>query len=119
MNPAKPATATITISSPPVANNDSVTTECGLTEEIDVLANDTASSGVIDINTLEVVTYPSSGTVTIISGGKFSYTTNCNTTGSDSFTYRFKDSSGVYSNTGTVNLTITCAGVGANVTLCN
>lgn len=103
---------------PPVATADAVSTECGLTEEIDVLANDTASDGVIDVNSIEIVTYPTTGTVTV-SGGKVQFTTNCNTTGSDSFTYRFKDSNGTYSNAATVTLTISCAGGGANVTLCN
>jgi len=103
---------------PPVATADAVSTECGLTEEIDVLSNDTASDGVIDINSIEIVTAPTSGTA-VVSGGKVNYTTNCNTTGSDSFTYRFKDSNGTYSNTATVTLTISCAGVASNVTLCN
>lgn len=118
-NCSKTVTYTVAeCNTPPVAVADAVSTECGLTEEIDVLANDTASDGVIDITSLEIVTYPTYGTVTVIAGGKFSYTTNCNTTGADSFTYRFKDSSGTYSNTETVSLTISCAGVASNVTLC-
>ncbi len=95
---------------PPVANNDSATTNEDTAVSIDVLANDTVwAQGELKI---ESVTSPSNGTAKI-SSGKVEYTPTANYYGSDSFTYEVQDydkitgeASGETS-TATVNVSVT------------
>ncbi len=49
---------------------------------------------------------PASGTLVQNGNGSFTYTPNANFTGSDSFTYRVRDSAGALSNLATVSLTV-------------
>jgi hypothetical protein len=103
--------------SPPVANNDSYTTQQGqplIAAAPGVLTNDTAPSG----NPLSAakITDPANGTLTLNSNGSFTYTPNAGFSGSDSFTYRASD--GVLnSNTATVSITVTASGGGSPVTI--
>ncbi|HEY0551105.1 MAG TPA: Ig-like domain-containing protein, partial [Verrucomicrobiae bacterium] len=81
--------------SPPVANPDSYTVNEDTTLSISspgVLANDTDAEG-NSLSTVLVsnVTY---GTLTLNSGGSFTYRPSTNYNGGDSFIYRAKDSSG-------------------------
>ena len=71
---------------------------------IDVLANDTDPEN--DDLTVTSVTRPSEGSATVNSDGTITYTPNANYHGSDSFTYRARDTGNLNSNVATVALTI-------------
>ena len=93
-------------SRPPVASNDSYTTNQGqpLNQLAPgVLANDTDPDG--DALTAVKVSGPANGTLTLNSDGSFDYTPNANFSGRDSFTYRATDGS-LNSNEATVMLTV-------------
>ena len=93
--------------SPPVAVNDTVQTPEDTPVLVDVLANDTDLDGTKVPGSVEVVTTPTSGTAVVnTTTGKITYTPSANFNGSDSFTYRFKDDTGLSSNTATVTVTV-------------
>src|SRR5262249_6943376 len=102
---------------PPVANNDSYTTQQGQVLTVaapGVLTNDTSPSG----NPLSAakLTDPANGTLTLNANGSFTYTPNSGFSGSDSFTYRASD--GVLnSNTATVSITVTSTVGGSSSTI--
>lgn len=54
----------------------------------------------------EICRYPAHGTLTLSAGGNYVYTPNSGYTGEDSFTYRAQDTSGAYTPTGTVRVTV-------------
>ena len=89
----------------PTATDDAVQGPPQTALTIDSIANDSAfNPGTsIDSTTLEIVTQPANGTVAIVNG-KFEYTGNASF-GSDSFTYRVKDSVGAPTNVATVTIT--------------
>ncbi|MEJ2233314.1 MAG: tandem-95 repeat protein [Syntrophobacterales bacterium] len=103
--------ATVTISvkpvnDPPVANNDSYSTDedTPLTlAKPGVLANDTDPDG--DPLTAILQTGPSDGMLTLNPDGSFTYTPNLNFFGTDSFTYRANDGNS-NSNLATVTTTV-------------
>ncbi|MEH0153093.1 family 10 glycosylhydrolase [Limibacter armeniacum] len=103
----------------PVAQNDNASTNEGVAVNIDVLANDTDANNNIDASTLVVVSAPSNGTASVVSG-QVQYSPTAGYTGSDSFTYRVSDSQGAQSNVATVLLTVSetvlCLGDGPEVT---
>jgi|GEM_PF-1483323 len=96
----------------PVATGESYSTAQGTALVVaapGVLANDTDAE--LSPLTAAVVTGPANGTLTLASGGGFTYTPNSGFSGSDSFTYRAND--GVLnSNTATVSLTVSAVSVG-------
>jgi VCBS repeat-containing protein len=100
------------VNQPPVATNDSFTTnqDTPLTVSVGngVLANDTDADN--NPLTANVVTGPTHGTLSLNANGAFTYTPNANFNGTDSFTY--------YANDGTVNST-NPATVTLNVTAVN
>jgi VCBS repeat-containing protein/predicted outer membrane repeat protein len=104
------ATVNITVSpvnDAPVANNDSYSTaeDTPLTSQVPgVLANDTDVDG--DALSAVLVNGPSHGTLTLASGGSFTYTPSDNYNGPDSFTYQANDGQ-ADSGAATVFLTIT------------
>ncbi len=101
------ATVSITVNAvndpPPVANNDSYTTNENTPLTGNVVNNDTDADG----NTVTAVLAggPSHGTVTLNADGSFTYTPTANYSGTDSFTYTASDGQGGTA-TGTVNITI-------------
>ena len=103
-----PATVSITVSSVPVAANDSYSVQSGSTLTVNavngVLANDSNADG----NPLSaaLVTGVSNGTLTLNADGSFSYTSNAGYAGSDSFTYTASDSDAT-SAPATVSITVT------------
>ena len=104
------ATVTVTVKPvniPPVAANDSATTNSGLPVAVDVLANDTDADGTIDPATCAVTTAPSHGSAVANADGTITYTPNSNYTGNDTFKYSVKDNGGATSNEATVTLTVT------------
>ncbi|MEA5621261.1 Ig-like domain-containing protein, partial [Cronbergia sp. UHCC 0137] len=92
---------------PPVAVNDSYTTDAGQVLVVNVangvLSNDTDAQS--DPLTAAVVQVPSNGSLTLNPNGSFAYTPNTGFSGTDSFTYLANDSK-VNSAPATVNITI-------------
>jgi gliding motility-associated-like protein len=100
-------TATVNISvtplnDAPVANNQSVTVTEDTAKDITLTASDADG----DALTYSIVTSPSNGTLSVISGNIVTYTPNANYTGPDSFQFRVNDGT-VFSNTATVSITVT------------
>jgi Ca2+-binding RTX toxin-like protein len=92
---------------PPVAQNDTATTNEDSAVVINILANDTDANNNISPSTVVIITAPTNGSYTINSTtGAVTYTPNANYNGTDSFTYRVFDTTGNVSNTATVNLII-------------
>ena len=98
----------ITATQPPVANNDTATTNENTAVLINELSNDTASGGAtIDPTTVHIVTAPGHGTTSIDAAtGKITYTPAGNYFGADSLTYTVKDSNGAVSNAATISITV-------------
>ncbi|MFM7973719.1 MAG: Ig-like domain-containing protein, partial [Pirellula sp.] len=92
----------------PVANNDSVSLTVGATTQINVLSNDTDSTGTIDPKTVVIVTQPTAGTASVnATTGVITYTHNGGSARTDSLTYTVKDDKGLVSNVATVSISIT------------
>ncbi|TCM60441.1 CshA-type fibril repeat protein, partial [Acinetobacter calcoaceticus] len=84
---------------PPVATNDSGTTQENTPVEIDIIANDTDVDGTIDPTTVEITKQPANGTLEIDpTTGKVTYTPNEGFSGADEFEYTVKDNDGQPSN---------------------
>lgn len=101
--------ATVTISvtpvnDAPVAANDSETIT-GSSVVLNVTANDTDIDGTIDVTTVTVVSFPSSGSVVVNPfSGIVTYTAGGGFSESDSFTYEVRDDGGQTSNVATVTI---------------
>ena len=103
------ATATVNITvtpvlESPIAHDDAYTTDEDVAVLTPVTVNDVDPDG--DSLTPVVETGPSHGTLTFNLDGSISYKGNSNYSGTDSFTYRAKDSTGMTSNLATVTITI-------------
>jgi VCBS repeat-containing protein len=105
-------TATVTLSitpvnDPPVANNDSYSTDEDVPLTVSaldgVLANDVDVEG--DALTGSLVAGPTNGTLALNSDGSFGYTPDQDFNGTDSFSYRANDAT-LQSNTATVTITV-------------
>jgi VCBS repeat-containing protein len=100
------STVTITVNpidDPPVAVDDSATTNEDTTVTIPVLSNDSDIDG--DALIVSGVTIPANGTVIDNGDGTVTYTPNANFNGTDSFSYKAND--GIAdSNTATVTITV-------------
>ncbi|MFN7733663.1 MAG: tandem-95 repeat protein [Pirellula sp.] len=108
------ATVTVTVSGfndAPVAVNDSFAVPFGATELLNVLANDTDVDTPLDLGSIEIGRLPVNGTASPTSTGRVRYVPNSGFRGSDSFTYRVRDSLGKYSAEATVNITVNTAPV--------
>jgi VCBS repeat-containing protein len=89
------ATAAITVNAindPPVALDDTFTTDEGNAVSGSVLANDSDLDG--DILTAALIRGPANGTLTFNADGTFTYTPNANFDGTDGFTYEVSDGQG-------------------------
>lgn len=91
---------------PPVAGNDIVTTFGCTPIDINVKNNDSDPEGTP--LTINIVTQPSNGTLTINGNGTIRYTPNNAFIGSDGFSYKVKDGSpdSLQSNTASVSVTV-------------
>lgn len=100
------ATVTLTIrnNSAPVARNETVTTAQGQAISINVLANDTDTQSNIDPSSVAIGTPPTNGSTTVNANGTVVYTPAAGFAGTDTFTYRVKDSLGATSNAATVTV---------------
>lgn len=104
------ATVTITVkpvNDPPIAAPDVAVTDEDVPVAIPVLANDSDVDDVLKGSMIVIVTKPAHGTAVVnTSNGKVNYTPSLNYYGSDSFTYKLKDSGGAFSNVVTVSITV-------------
>ena len=94
------------VNDPPVADDDTASTDEDTPVEIDVLTNDHDVDGTIDPTTLTVTDGPTNGVVTVGAGGTVTYTPNADFYGSDSFSYTVEDDDGATSNEATVSITV-------------
>jgi uncharacterized repeat protein (TIGR01451 family) len=94
---------TVNANQPPVAVNDTATTNEDAAITISVLSNDSDPEN--DALTITSVTQGANGAVTINAGATVRYTPNTNFNGSDSFTYTVNDGLGGTS-TATVTVTV-------------
>ncbi|HVJ63500.1 MAG TPA: Ig-like domain-containing protein [Tahibacter sp.] len=105
------ATVTITIGDggnrPPVAQDDSASTQAATPVSINVLANDSDPDG--DTLTVASVGTPSNGTAAIGANGSVTYTSAAGFSGTDTFTYTVDDGKG---GTATARVTITVGAAG-------
>jgi putative nucleotidyltransferase with HDIG domain len=103
-----PATLTITVNPgprPPKAANDTATANQKGRATIKVLANDSDPDGDLDATTVTVVDSPAHGTTAIQNSGHIQYQANSGFSGTDSFTYRVCDRSGLC-DTATVTVSV-------------
>ncbi|MBA4056346.1 MAG: hypothetical protein C0490_16645, partial [Marivirga sp.] len=105
-----PAIVTIIVTpvnDPPVAANDAISTDEDVAVSIPVLSNDTDADDVLKGSMIVIVTQPAHGMLAVnTSTGNVTYTPAPNYYGSDSFTYKLKDSGGAFSNVATVAITV-------------
>jgi VCBS repeat-containing protein len=100
------ATVTINLGQPPVANDDSYSTNENTPLSVaapGVLANDVSPSG--EPLTCAILATPTHGHVILNPDGSFTYTPAANFTGTDSFTYEDSDGQ-LHSNVATVTLNV-------------
>ena len=106
------ATVSITVNAPPVANNDSATTNKNTAVVINVLANDSDPDGTVNPATVTIVSAASHGTISINpTTGAITYTPTSNFAGPDSFTYKMEDNLGADSNVATVSISVNDVGL--------
>ncbi len=91
---------------PPVANNDTATTDQTKPTIINVLANDTDANSTIDPLTLTIGTTPTNGIVLVNPDGTITYTPATTFVGTDTFTYTVADKSGTTSDPATVSVRV-------------
>ena len=108
------ATVSITVNAPPVAANDTATTNKNTAVAVNVLANDSDPDGTLDATTVAIVGAAGHGTTSVNpTSGVVTYTPASNYTGPDSFTYTVKDNLGAASNVATVSITVNAPVAGA------
>jgi ELWxxDGT repeat protein len=93
----------------PIAGNDSASSQNDAPVTIDVLANDSEPGGTIDSTSVQIVSKPAHGSVSVTDSGSVGYTPVAGFAGSDSFTYTVKDVQGALSNVATVTVAVTAA----------
>ena len=108
-----PATVTITVAAvvaneSPVAVKDTFSVARNSTgNALNVLANDSDPDGNLDPATVTIVVAPNKGgSATANASGTVSYTPKTNFRGSENFSYRVRDSGGLWSNTVTVKVNV-------------
>ncbi|MDT3402200.1 CshA/CshB family fibrillar adhesin-related protein [Mucilaginibacter terrae] len=97
---------TTTFPKSPVASNDADFTGINTPVIISILGNDNSGNSSFNQQSIEIVTQPKNGTVTIGGNGTVTYTPNPGYAGADEFTYRVRDLNGYYTNVATVNINI-------------
>jgi uncharacterized delta-60 repeat protein len=93
----------------PVAVGDSYWVSVDTVKILDVLVNDSDVDNAIDPTAIEIFSPPLHGTATPMPDGTVRYTPNTGYRGAESFTYRVRDSLGLFSNAATVQLRIDSA----------
>jgi VCBS repeat-containing protein len=90
----------------PNAVDDSFSIPFGISQLLNVLANDTDPDTTIDPTTVEIGELASNGTATALSTGRIEYVPNPNFRGLDTFTYRVRDRLGAVSNEARVTIDV-------------
>ena len=106
------ATVTITVSGNndnPIAVDDNLSVPFGVTELLNVLANDRDPDTSVDPRTVEIGQLASHGTATAQPTGRIEYRPIAGFKGVDTFTYRVRDALGALSNEALVTVTINSA----------
>ena len=112
-----PATVTLHLTGhpAPIANDDLFSVAMNTATPLDVLANDSAFAPATIVRTNSppnnqsprIMSAPTrGGTVLVLANGTIRYTPAHNFTGTDIFTYRFRDSMNANSNTATVRVNV-------------
>ena len=83
------------VNDPPVAVDDSATTNEDTPVSVDVVANDSDVDGNLNPASAAIVAEPANGTVANSGSGSFTYTPAANFNGADSFMYQVCDGDGV------------------------
>ncbi|WP_341837241.1 Ig-like domain-containing protein [Chitinophaga pollutisoli] len=91
---------------PPVAENDAASTYQDRAVTVNVAGNDRQDNGAIDLSSVQIVTIPANGTITVLPGGNVRYTPAAGFTGTDQFTYTIRNTANLTSNTATVTITV-------------
>ncbi len=100
------ATITIDLNESPVAVDDIVGTYRGRSIDIDVASNDSDPDGLLDLDSIEIITPPNGGTVIVLGGGIIRYVPGDNFVGVDTFQYTIRDDRGRPSNVGQVRVQV-------------
>ncbi|MFQ5648302.1 MAG: beta strand repeat-containing protein, partial [bacterium] len=109
--PSNPAAVLITVTDvndPPVAANDTVTTQEEVSVDISVTTNDTDIDGSVIATTVVIASQPASGSASVNPAtGVATYVPDTDFAGTDTFTYTVADEDGATSNTATVVVQVT------------
>ena len=105
--------------SAPTATNDSYTIAANSTATKDILVNDLGNGSQIDPTTVEITNVQSGLSVITNPDGTVTITVDKDATGSRTFNYTVKNTSGIKSNVATVTITVVNAGQNTNVILCD
>jgi hypothetical protein len=107
----------------PIAQNDTAVVAINNSIQVNVLANDTASSGqTLNVSSVTITTAPAHGTATVDSAnGAITYQPTSGYSGTDSLQYMVRDDLGAQSNNASVSIEVTpppsSGGGGGSVTL--
>ena len=104
--------ATVTINRvsegiPPVAVDDLTTAFEGTATQVTVTDNDTDADGTINESSVFIVAFPQNGSVRVGIDGLVNYQPNLGFIGTDVFSYRVQDNSGLVSNSANVRVSTT------------
>lgn len=104
-------TITIDVNQAPIAIDDRDGTFRNEAIDINVAGNDfdPDTTGSLDLNSVEIVTQPDSGSVIVLGGGLVRYLPDTGFSGSDSFQYTIRDNGGRASNFATVTLQVSAS----------
>jgi hypothetical protein len=91
---------------PPRARNDQVTTNEEVAVTIPILANDDPGDDAIDPTSVQIVSQPTNGVVTVDAAGVATYTPDVNFFGTDTFRYNVDNNIGGMSNNATVSIVV-------------
>jgi len=104
-----PVNIEIRCNEPPIANDDTATTDESTSIGIDVVANDSDEDGNIDRSTITITRDPDEGFVSVHpTTGVITYTPASGTCGDDSFKYTIDDNAGATSSEATVTVAVLC-----------
>ena len=90
---------------PPVANNDTATTQSATPVTIPALNNDFDSDGDLDAAATTITVGPNSGTASVGTNGDVIYTPDAGFVGTDTITYQISDNEGL-TDTATITITV-------------
>ena len=87
---------------PPLAGDDAASVDEGASVTLDLVANDADPEGSLDAGSIEIVSGPANGVVTLRGDGRAEYVHDGSETTGDAFRYTIRDATGRVSNQATV-----------------